>query len=99
MPSINLINGGTATNHKIDNLTGTGLKGIISVTKGDTNVTVQGSLDGENYQVIKTFSASAVEEIVLCPRMRVNGAADATNDDSIGSSTATIYFHNSAFTS
>ena len=94
-----LLNGGTATILDLGlRLKGTGLRGIIAVDKGNTNVTLQGSLDGTNFFVIETFTADTIKEITLCPFLRVNGEADTSNNDNIGTSTAFVYFNNGAYT-
>lgn len=94
-----LVNGGTATVLNLSNrLKGTGLRGVIAITKGDTNVTLQGSIDGTNYFVIETFTASTLKEITLVPYLRVNGAADTSNNNDIGNSTAFVYYNNGAYT-
>ena len=94
--SFSVVNTGTAAETAIV-LDGTGLRGIVAIDKGDTNVTLCGSVDGTNYFVIETFTADTIKEITLCPYFKVNGAADTTMNDSIGSSTCTI-FTNEALT-
>ena len=94
-----LVNGGTATVLNLSNrLKGTGLRGIVAIDKGNTNVTLQGSLDGTNFFVIEEFSADTIKEITLCPYLRVNGVADTSNNDTIGNSTAFVYYNNGAYT-
>jgi hypothetical protein len=94
-----LVNGGTATVLNLSNrLKGTGLRGVVAITKGDTDVTLQGSIDGTNYFVIETFTASTLKEVTLVPYLRVNGAADTSDNDTIGSSTAFVYYNNGAYT-
>lgn len=79
-------------------LQGSGLKGLIAIKIDSTSyVTLQGSINNTDYFVIETFTADTIKEITLCPYMRVNGAADTSNNDTIGNSTATIYFNTSAF--
>lgn len=94
--SFSVVNTGTAAETAIV-LDGTGLRGVVAVTKGDTDVTLCGSLDGTTYYVIETFTASTLKEITLCPYFKVNGAADTTMNDTIGSSTCAI-FTNEALT-
>jgi len=94
--SFSVVNTGTAAETAIV-LDGTGLRGVVAVTVGDTNVTLCGSLDGTTYYVIETFTASTLKEITLCPYFKVNGAADTTMNDDIGTSTCTI-FTNEALT-
>ena len=92
-----LTNSGTfvVTNLK-ESLAGTGLKGVISINKGDTNVTLQGSVDNSHFVNIETFTADTIKEITLVPYFRVNG--DATGSAAtIGSSTATLMYENKAF--
>ena len=93
-----LTNSGTATELNLGRtkLDGTGLKGVIAVDRGDTDVTLCGSLDGTTYFVIETFSADTMKEITLVPFFKVNGAADTTMDDSIGSSTVKLFFSKEA---
>ena len=91
-------NGGTATVLDISGkIPGTGLKGVIAVDKGDTNVTLQGSLDGTTFFVIETFTADTLKEITLVPFLAVNGAADTSQNDSIGNSVVKLFFDQRAF--
>ena len=95
--SFSVVNTGTAAETAIV-LDGTGLRGVVAVNhNGSNNVTLCGSLDGTTYYVIETFTASTLKEITLCPYFKVNGAADTTMNDTIGSSTCTI-FTNEALT-
>ena len=88
--------GSTASQANIDTR-GTGLKGIVQVDKGDTNVSLCASVDGDTFFVLKTFSADTIEEVLLFPHFKINGAADVTFDDSVGTSTLKIFFDNKAF--
>ena len=99
MDVLDLVNAGTATALDLrQKLKGTGLKGVIAIDhNGSNDVTLQGSLDGTNYFVIETFSADTIKEVTLVPYFRVNGAADTSNDDTIGSSTAKLFFSENAF--
>jgi len=91
-------NGGTATVLDISGkLPGTGLKGVIAVDYGNTAVTLQGSLDNSTWFVIETFSADTMKEITLVPYLAVNGAADTSQNDSIGSSVVKLFFDQRAF--
>jgi len=95
--SFSVVNTGTAAETAIV-LDGTGLRGIVAIDhNGSNNVTLCGSVDGTNYFVIETFTADTIKEITLCPYFKVNGAADTTMNDTIGSSTCTI-FTNEALT-
>tara|TARA_R110002074_G_scaffold295513_2_gene467111 strand:+ start:162 stop:455 length:294 start_codon:yes stop_codon:yes gene_type:complete len=42
-----------------------GARGVIQFTKGDTNLSVYGSLDDVTYILIEAFTASAIKEIAL----------------------------------
>ncbi len=53
-------------------------KGVIQVVKGNTNVSLYGSLDGTNYVLIETFSASAIKEVVKCNYFKISGSASDT---------------------
>lgn len=73
-------------------LKGTGLKGVIAIDKGTTNVTLQGSLDNSTFYNIETFSADTIKEITLVPYLRVNG--DATGSAAtIDNTTVKLFFH------
>ena len=72
-------------------LPGTGLKGVIAVDRGNTDVTLQGSLDNSTFFNIETFSGDTMKEITLVPYFRVNG--DATSSAAtIGSSVVKLFF-------
>ena len=88
--NLSVVNTGTAVASSLP-LDGTGMRGVVAVTKGNTNVTLCGSLDGTTYYVIETFTASTLKEITLVPYFKVNGAADVTMDDTIGNSTCNIF--------
>ena len=79
-----------------DSLAGTGLKGVISIDRGNTVVTLQGSVDNSHFVNIETFTGDTIKEITLVPYFRVNG--DATGSAAtIGNSTATLMYENKAF--
>ncbi len=99
MDVLDLVNTGTAVALDLrQKLKGTGLKAVIAITIDSTSyVTLQGSLDGTNYFVIETFSSNTIKEVTLVPYLRVNGAADTSDNDTIGSSTAKVFFSQDAF--
>ena len=99
MDVLDLVNAGTATALDLrQKIKGTGLKAVIAVTIDSTSyVTLQGSLDGTTYFIIETFTSNTIKEVTLVPYLRVNGAADTSGDDSIGSSTAKVFFSQDAF--
>lgn len=65
-------------------------RGIVQIKKGDTNVSLYGSLDGTNYVFIETFTADTIKEITMCENFKVSGANDGTLTTPIGSSKAFI---------
>ena len=46
-----------------DSLAGTGLKGVISIDRGNTDVTLQGSVDNSHFVNIETFTGDTIKEI------------------------------------
>jgi len=88
--NLSVVNTGTAVASSLP-LDGTGMRGVVAITKGNTNVTLCGSLDGTTYYVIEEFTASTLKEITLVPYFKVNGANDVTMDDTIGNSTCNIF--------
>jgi len=89
-----ITNSGTFSVLKITErqLKGTGLKGVVAIDKGDTNATLQGSLDNSTFYNIETFTADTLKEITLVPFLRVNGDATGTAAD-IGTTTVKVFFH------
>ena len=77
---------GTAFHPNMKNASG---QGVIQIVKGDTDVTLYGSINGTDYAFIETFDASTIKEIILCPNFKVSAATDGTFT-SIGSSTVFI---------
>jgi hypothetical protein len=77
---------GTAFNPNMKNSNG---QGVLQIVKGDTNVTLYGSINGTDYALIETFDASTIKEIILCPYFKVSAATDGTFT-TIGSSTVFI---------
>jgi hypothetical protein len=69
---------GTRYNPKMNGSDG---RGVIQIVKGDTNVTVWGSLKTSNaavttgWEVIETFSASDMKEIVLADNVCISGSS------------------------
>lgn len=49
-------------------------KGVLQVDKGDTNVSLWGSIEGSHWTLIETFSADAIKEVVLTPYFVVSGS-------------------------
>lgn len=66
---------GTAYNPNFRNAGG---QGVIQIKKGDTNVSLYGSLNGTDYVLIETFSVDTIKELVLCDYFKISGAADGT---------------------
>ena len=62
----------------IPNLRNAGGQGVIQVKKGDTNVSLYGSLNGTDYVLIETFTVDTIKELVLCDKFKISGAADGT---------------------
>ena len=87
-----IVNAGSFVVNDISRLLpGTGLKGVIAVDRGNTDVTLQGSLDNSTFFNIETFSADTIKEITLVPYFRVNG--DATSSAAtIGTSVVKLFF-------
>tara|TARA_R110000796_G_scaffold24643_8_gene69980 strand:+ start:1159 stop:1431 length:273 start_codon:yes stop_codon:yes gene_type:complete len=77
---------GTEFNPNMKNSNG---QGVLQIVKGDTNVTLYGSVNGTDYALIETFDASTIKEIILCPYFKVSAATDGTFT-TIGSSTVFI---------
>jgi hypothetical protein len=82
----------TAFNPKMNGSDG---RGVVQVVKGDTNVTIWGSLktsdatSSTGWEVIETFSANDMKEIVLADAMCISGSStDVTV--SVGTSEAYI---------
>ena len=48
--------------------------GVFQVVKGNTNVSLFGSLDGTNYVLLETFTASTIKEVVKCNYYKISGA-------------------------
>ena len=55
-----------------------GARGTIQFTKGDTNLSVYGSLDDATYILIEAYTASALKEIALTPYVAVVVGNNAT---------------------
>ena len=55
-----------------------GARGVIQVDRGDTNVSLYGSLNDINYILIETYTASALKEVALCKHMAFFAGTDAT---------------------
>jgi len=66
---------GTAYNPNFRNAGG---QGVIQIKKGNTNVSLYGSLNGTDYVLIETFSVDTIKELVLCDKFKISGAADGT---------------------
>ena len=77
---------------KEKHLKGTGLRGVIAIDKGTTDVTLQGSLDNSTFYNIETFTADTLKEITLVPYLRVNGDATGTAA-TIDNTTVKLFFY------
>ena len=60
------------------NLRGSSGQGVVQVSKGDTDVSLYGSIEGTDYVLIDTFNADTLKEVILCPFFKISGAADGT---------------------
>lgn len=67
-------NSSTAYNPKM----GDGSRGVIqAVIDGSNAAYLYGSLNGTDYQLIESFTASALKEIVLCPYFKLSTSASS----------------------
>lgn len=57
---------------------GDGSRGVIQVVIDGANAAyLYGSLNGTDYQLIESFTASALKEIVLCPYFKLSTSASS----------------------
>ena len=55
-----------------------GARGVIQFTKGNTDLSVYGSLDDATYVLIEAYTATALKEIALPPYVAVVKGANAS---------------------
>lgn len=55
-----------------------GARGVIQFTKGNTDLSVYGSLDDVTYVLIEAYTASALKEVALTPYIAVVVGSTAT---------------------
>lgn len=68
-------NSATAFNPKM----GDGSRGVVqAVIEGANSAYLYGSLNGTDYQLVESFTSSAIKEIVLCPYFKLS-----TSDTSV----------------
>jgi len=76
----------TAHNPKM----GDGSRGVVqAVVDGANAAYLYGSLNGTDYQLIESFTASAIKEIVLCPFFKLSTSASSVTG-TVGGSTKVI---------
>ncbi len=57
------------------NLRGSTGQGVVQVTRGDTDLSLWGSVNGTDYVLIETFTASSLKEVILCSFFKISGNA------------------------
>ena len=55
-----------------------GSRGVVQVDHNTTDVSLYGSLNGQLFVLIETFTAPAIKEIALAPYMMVGDGTDAS---------------------
>lgn len=55
-----------------------GSRGVLQVDHDTTDVSLYGSLNGENFVLIESFDAPAIKEIALTPYMMVGDGTEAS---------------------
>ena len=59
--------------------------GVLQVIYGSATIYLHGSLNGSDYTLIESFSASTIKEVVLCPHFKYSSSAtDETASGSLG---------------
>jgi hypothetical protein len=60
--------------------------GVLQVIYGSATIYLHGSLNGSDYTLIESFSASTIKEIVLCPHFKYSSSSDpdAAGDGALG---------------
>jgi hypothetical protein len=62
-------------------------RGVVqAVIDGSNTAYLHGSVNGTDYQLIESFTASAIKEIILPPYLKVSGSASNTTDAYDGNS-------------
>ena len=62
-------------------------RGVVqAVIDGSNTAHLHGSVNGTDYQLIESFTASAIKEIILPPYLKVSGSASNTTDAYDGNS-------------
>ena len=67
------------------NLRGSTGQGVVQVTRGDTDLSLWGSVNGTDYVLIETFTADSLKEVILCSFFKISGDA-ADIDTAAGTS-------------
>lgn len=59
--------------------------GVLQVVYDSATIYLHGSLNGSDYTLIESFSASTIKEVVLCPHFKYSSSAtDETASGSLG---------------
>ena len=66
--------------------------GVIQIDRGDTDVTLWGSINGTDYVALETFSADTIKELVKCNNFKVSGSS---SDIAQGIGTSKVYISTS----
>lgn len=69
---------------------GDGSRGVVqAIIDGSNAAHLYGSLNGTDYQLIESFTASTIKEIVLCPYFKLSTSASSVTG-TVGGNTKVI---------